>query len=174
MCCSQGVKKFTWLKSVCSQRKAVGLCPGVSVPGDGEVWKWGAHPHCIQESPLPSLPGAPSALRAAQWELFGEVWQLASCLWLLQQEENPSNPISTHMPTAKNTLSPTSIVLWIIVASGPLAWTDPWPASQDTNIQRTHLIPGNSDELPRNAPEIFRSSPKFPDSWNRGSILAAL
>ena len=39
ICCSRGVKKFTWLKSVCSQRKAVGLCPGVSVPGDGEVWK---------------------------------------------------------------------------------------------------------------------------------------
>lgn len=39
ICCSQGVKKFTWLKSVCSQRKTLGPCPGVSVPGAGEVWK---------------------------------------------------------------------------------------------------------------------------------------
>ena len=39
ICCSQEVKKFTWLKSVRRQRKTWGPCPGVRVPGDGQVWK---------------------------------------------------------------------------------------------------------------------------------------
>ena len=156
ICCSQGVKNFIWLKSVCRQRKTGPLSRSQS------SWCWGG----VEASLVPLTPlhpGDPQSAWCSFWVVgcpVGTVRRgLTTCflgLTFSVRGKSFQPHKYQHAHCEKHSLSPISILLRIIVASGSLT------CKQDTDCEGTLLTPGNSSELPGNSPDIPGNSPEVP------------